>query len=52
MATEAYDLSLFMQVVNDADLATPDGMPQVWVMRRSGLSAREQVYARLNDQTN
>ncbi len=44
MVMEAYDSPSFMQVVNDADLVTPDGMPLVWTMRRSGLPGQERVY--------
>ena len=44
MIMEAYDLRSFMQVVNDADLVTPDGMPLVWAMRRLGIPNQERVY--------
>src|SRR5271157_5461316 len=44
MVMEAYDSQSFMQVVNGADLVTPDGMPLVWMMRRLGISGQERVY--------
>ena len=44
MVMEAYDSQSFMQVVNDADLVTPDGMPLVWAMRRMGIPDQERVY--------
>ena len=44
MVMEAYDSRSFMQVVNDADLVTPDGMPLVWAMRRLGIPDQERVY--------
>ncbi|HMD88898.1 MAG TPA: WecB/TagA/CpsF family glycosyltransferase, partial [Anaerolineaceae bacterium] len=44
MIMEAYDSQSFMQVVNSADLVTPDGMPLVWMMRRLGAPSQERVY--------
>jgi len=44
MVMEAYDSQPFMQVVNNADLVTPDGMPLVWMMRRLGAPGQERVY--------
>ena len=44
MVMEGYDSRSFMQVVNDADLVTPDGMPLVWAMRRLGIPDQERVY--------
>ncbi|MFZ1042006.1 MAG: WecB/TagA/CpsF family glycosyltransferase [Anaerolineales bacterium] len=44
MVMEAYDSRSFMQVVNAADLVTPDGMPLVWAMRRLGIPDQERVY--------
>ena len=44
MVMEARDSRSFMQVVNDADLVTPDGMPLVWVMRRLGFPHQARVY--------
>lgn len=44
MIMEAYDSPSFMQIVNSADLVTPDGMPLVWMMRRLGSPSQERVY--------
>ncbi len=44
MVMEAYDDAEFRQIVNAADLVTPDGMPLVWVMRLQGLRQQERVY--------
>ncbi len=44
MVMEAYDDAAFRQVVNAADLVTPDGMPLVWIMRWQGLRQQERVY--------
>jgi N-acetylglucosaminyldiphosphoundecaprenol N-acetyl-beta-D-mannosaminyltransferase len=33
----------FRRVVNDADMATPDGMPLVWVLRRMGFQWQERI---------
>jgi N-acetylglucosaminyldiphosphoundecaprenol N-acetyl-beta-D-mannosaminyltransferase len=44
MVMEAYDDAAFRQIVNAADLVTPDGMPLVWVMRWQGLRQQERVY--------
>jgi N-acetylglucosaminyldiphosphoundecaprenol N-acetyl-beta-D-mannosaminyltransferase len=44
MVMEAYDDAEFRQIVNTADLVTPDGMPLVWVMRLQGLRQQERVY--------
>jgi N-acetylglucosaminyldiphosphoundecaprenol N-acetyl-beta-D-mannosaminyltransferase len=41
---EAYDSPDFRQVVNEADLVTPDGMPLVWMMRWKGATGQERVY--------
>ena len=38
MVMEAHDSPSFMEVVNKADLVTPDGVPLVWAMRRLGIS--------------
>jgi N-acetylglucosaminyldiphosphoundecaprenol N-acetyl-beta-D-mannosaminyltransferase len=37
MVMEAHDSGDFQQVVNAADLVTPDGMPLVWVLRVLGI---------------
>jgi len=44
MIMEAHDHPSFRQVLNDADLITPDGMPLVWMMRIKGEPAQERVY--------
>jgi N-acetylglucosaminyldiphosphoundecaprenol N-acetyl-beta-D-mannosaminyltransferase len=44
MVMEAYDDAKFRQIINTADLVTPDGMPLVWVMRLQGLRQQERVY--------
>ena len=37
MTMEALDVPEFREIVNAADLVTPDGMPLVWLLRRLGL---------------
>jgi len=44
MLMEAYDSSEFQNIVNGADLITPDGMPLVWMLRRLGYPQQERVY--------
>jgi N-acetylglucosaminyldiphosphoundecaprenol N-acetyl-beta-D-mannosaminyltransferase len=34
---------VFRRVVNEADMATPDGMPLVWVLRRIGFQRQERI---------
>ncbi len=41
---EAYDTPAFANIVNNADLVTPDGMPLVWMMRMKGVKGQERVY--------
>lgn len=41
---EAYDAPEFRNIVNHADLVTPDGVPLVWMMRLKGQRAQERVY--------
>jgi N-acetylglucosaminyldiphosphoundecaprenol N-acetyl-beta-D-mannosaminyltransferase len=41
---EAWDSSQFAQMVNHADLVTPDGMPLVWMMRAKGQRHQSRVY--------
>jgi len=41
---EAYDSPSYQQVINQADLVTPDGMPLVWMLRRMGYPNQERVY--------
>lgn len=44
MVMEAYDTKSFQDVVNNADLTTPDGMPLVWSMRLLGAHEQQRVY--------
>lgn len=44
MLMEARDSVSFADVVNSADLVTPDGMPLVWMMRLKGQRTQERVY--------
>lgn len=44
MVMEAFDDIAFRDVVNQADLVTPDGMPLVWMMRRLGAPCQQRVY--------
>lgn len=43
MVMEAHDAPDFQQIVNDADLVTPDGMPLVWGLRLMGLPESPRV---------
>ena len=43
MVMEAYDAPDFREIVNAADLVTPDGMPLVWMLRRLGFPDQERV---------
>jgi N-acetylglucosaminyldiphosphoundecaprenol N-acetyl-beta-D-mannosaminyltransferase len=44
MVMEAFDSSEFRQVVNGADLVSPDGMPLVWMLRLKGQRDQMRVY--------
>jgi N-acetylglucosaminyldiphosphoundecaprenol N-acetyl-beta-D-mannosaminyltransferase len=44
MLMEAYDSHEFSEIVNGADLVTPDGMPLVWIMRLKGQRGQSRVY--------
>lgn len=44
MIMETYDAPDFRNIVNDADLVTPDGMPLVWILRRQGYPNQTRVY--------
>ncbi len=44
MAMEVFDSPKFAEVVNRADLVTPDGMPLVWALRLFGVRNAERVY--------
>jgi N-acetylglucosaminyldiphosphoundecaprenol N-acetyl-beta-D-mannosaminyltransferase len=41
---EAYDDPAYRQVMEDADLVTPDGMPLVWALRLLGVGRASRVY--------
>jgi N-acetylglucosaminyldiphosphoundecaprenol N-acetyl-beta-D-mannosaminyltransferase len=41
---EAYDDPAYRQVMEDADLVTPDGMPLVWALRLLGVAGASRVY--------
>lgn len=44
MVMEAHDDAAFQDVVNGADLVTPDGMPLVWALRLQGVKGASRVY--------
>ena len=44
MVMTAYDDPEFQNIVNSADLVTPDGMPLVWALRLKGFPDQERVY--------
>ncbi len=44
MVMEAHDSQIFRDIVNSADLVTPDGMPLVWLLRRWGYPQQQRVY--------
>lgn len=44
MIMEAFDSPRFRQMVNQADLVTPDGMPLVWMLRLKGFRTQGRVY--------
>lgn len=44
MAMEAHDSQAFCNIVNTADMVTPDGMPLVWALRHKGYPHQERVY--------
>ncbi len=41
---EAHDSPQYSQIVNSADLVTPDGMPLVWILRWKGHPDQQRVY--------
>jgi N-acetylglucosaminyldiphosphoundecaprenol N-acetyl-beta-D-mannosaminyltransferase len=43
MTMETFDSEAFRQVVNGADLVTPDGRPLVWALRSAGVKGASQV---------
>jgi N-acetylglucosaminyldiphosphoundecaprenol N-acetyl-beta-D-mannosaminyltransferase len=44
MVMEAIDSTEYRQILNSADLVTPDGMPLVWMMRLKGHRYQPRVY--------
>lgn len=44
MLMEARDSADFRDIVNSADLVTPDGMPLVWMLRLKGHKKQQRVY--------
>ncbi len=44
MVMEAYDDRAYRDLVNAADLVTPDGMPLVWMLRALGVCGQGRVY--------
>ena len=44
MVMESHDDPAFKQVVNGADLVTPDGVPLVWALKLLGVSEATRVY--------
>ncbi|WP_110885304.1 WecB/TagA/CpsF family glycosyltransferase [Deinococcus yavapaiensis] len=44
MAMETHDDAAFRQIVNAADLVTPDGMPLVWSLKALGAKTASRVY--------
>lgn len=43
MVVEAYQNQRFADVLHNADLVTPDGMPLVWMLRLMGVAGQERV---------
>lgn len=41
---EAHDSPDFKEILNRADIITPDGMPLVWIMRLKGVKRQTRVY--------
>jgi N-acetylglucosaminyldiphosphoundecaprenol N-acetyl-beta-D-mannosaminyltransferase len=44
MVMEAYDHPDYREILNHADIVTPDGMPLVWIMRQKGKNSQDRVY--------
>jgi N-acetylglucosaminyldiphosphoundecaprenol N-acetyl-beta-D-mannosaminyltransferase len=44
MLMESHDSPQYKQIVNTADLVTPDGMPLVWIMNLKGQRDQRRVY--------
>ena len=41
---EAHDADEFRNILNRADLITPDGMPLVWMLRLKGIKSQQRIY--------
>ena len=41
---EAHDARDFREILNRADLITPDGMPLVWMLRLKGVRSQQRIY--------
>jgi N-acetylglucosaminyldiphosphoundecaprenol N-acetyl-beta-D-mannosaminyltransferase len=41
---EAHDAREFRDILNRADLITPDGMPLVWILRLKGIKSQQRIY--------
>jgi N-acetylglucosaminyldiphosphoundecaprenol N-acetyl-beta-D-mannosaminyltransferase len=41
---EAHDSAQYRDIINGADLVTPDGMPLVWILRLKGHQIHDRVY--------
>lgn len=44
MLMEVFDSPIYKQVINSADLVTPDGVPLVWLLRMKGQKDQQRVY--------
>ena len=44
MVIESYDNKKFQNIVNNADIITPDGMPLVWTLKLMGINKAQRVY--------
>jgi N-acetylglucosaminyldiphosphoundecaprenol N-acetyl-beta-D-mannosaminyltransferase len=44
MIMEGYESPEFQDMVNGADIVTPDGMPLVWLLKGFGFSGQQRVY--------
>jgi N-acetylglucosaminyldiphosphoundecaprenol N-acetyl-beta-D-mannosaminyltransferase len=44
MLMVAHDSPQYKQIINSADLVTPDGMPLVWMLRMKGCPDQQRVY--------
>lgn len=44
MIMEAWDDPGFKEIINNADMVTPDGMPLVWMLRLKGSKDQQRVY--------